>query len=216
MISKLHYITQGATPEEHLKNLQQACVAGADWIQLRLKNVPEEVVLATAEKARELTHHFQTRLIINDHYQIAAKVKTDGVHVGKEDAAIEEVRAALLSWQVIGGTANTLEDCENLVDQSVDYIGLGPFRFTETKKNLSPILGVDGYRSIIEELDADIPVIAIGGIVLDDVSELMETGIHGLAMSGEITNDFNKIGILNRLLEGPVTLEQKWTMPEQE
>lgn len=214
MISKLHYITQGDTPETHLKNIQQACVAGADWVQLRLKDLPEKVVLETAQKAREITLHFQTRLIINDNYKVAVEVKADGVHVGKNDAPVEEVRQALFSWQVIGGTANTLADCEFLVKNAVDYIGLGPFRFTNTKKNLSPVLGKEGYSSILDELKSEIPVIAIGGITKEDIVELMETGIHGVAMSGDITDDFNQIGAINRLLKGPVTLEQRYTLPE--
>lgn len=78
MISKLQYISQGNTPEHHLENIQQACVAGAEWVQLRLKDTPEDIVLSTAQKAREITGHFQTRLIINDYYRIAIEVKADG------------------------------------------------------------------------------------------------------------------------------------------
>ena len=85
-ISKLHYISQGNTPEEHLENIQKACASGAEWVQLRLKNTSEKTVLETAIKAREITAFFQTRLIINDHYKIAKEVKADGVHLGKKDA----------------------------------------------------------------------------------------------------------------------------------
>ena len=70
MISKLHYITQGATPEQHLACVQKACASGADWIQLRLKGFEEPVVLQTALKARAITAHFQTRLLINDYYKV--------------------------------------------------------------------------------------------------------------------------------------------------
>ncbi|MBQ0768933.1 MAG: thiamine phosphate synthase [Bizionia sp.] len=210
MISKLHYITQGETPEIHLENIQKACSSGADWIQLRLKNVDEDTVLKTAQKARELTSHFQTRLIINDHYKIAKEVKADGVHLGQTDACPIEVRDYLGKFYSIGGTANTLEDCKNLIKKGVDYIGLGPYQFTSTKTNLSPILGLEGYKTILDNLKTDTPIIAIGGITLGEVSNILDTGVYGIAVSGEITKDFNNINAFNQIINGP-TLEQRYT-----
>ncbi|MFB9052191.1 thiamine phosphate synthase [Formosa undariae] len=216
MISKLQYITQGNTAEQHLEYVQAACSAGADWIQLRMKNFDEAIVLQTAEKAREITMHFQTRLIINDFYKIAKSVNADGVHLGKNDGCPLEVREYLGKWFSIGGTANTLEDCENLIDKKVDYIGLGPFKFTTTKSNLGPILGIDGYKSILNALDSDIPIIAIGGITLPDIPELINTGIYGVAVSGELTKNFNAIPEFNAVLNGPSTQEQVYKMNKTE
>lgn len=210
MIPKLHYISQGETPQEHLDNIQKACGSGAELVQLRLKNVSEKTILETAEKARDITAHFQTRLIINDHYKIAKTVKSDGVHLGKSDVCPTLARAHLHSWQIIGGTANTLEDCQSLIAKNVNYIGLGPFRFTKTKNNLSPILGLNGYLSIIDVLKIDVPILAIGGITKNDVSELIQTGIHGIAISGEITRDFNSISKFKELINGGSLQEQRW------
>ena len=210
MISKLHYISQGASVKEHLENIQQACQAGAELVQLRLKNYSEKKILKAAQEAREITGHFQTRLIINDHYKIAKEVKADGVHLGKSDTCPTEARKHLYSWQIIGGTANTLEDCKNLLDKKVDYIGLGPFRFTTTKDNLSPILGTNGYLTILEELKTETPIIAIGGITLEDITEIMTTGVHGIAVSGEITKDFNKINTFYQHINGDEKLEQRF------
>ena len=89
----------------------------------------------------------------------------------------------------IGATANTFEDIEHAVGQGASYIGLGPFRYTETKKKLSPVLGLEGYRKIVQqckEAGYKIPIFAIGGICLEDVAPLMETGITGIAVSGAI------------------------------
>lgn len=208
MISKLQYISQGATPEKHLVNIQNACTAGSEWVQLRLKNQTDEVILETAKKAREITNHFQTRLIINDHYKIAKQVNADGVHLGKTDACPAVVREYLGKLFIIGGTANTLEDCKTLLEKQVDYIGLGPFRYTTTKKNLSPILGLEGYQVLLEELNTETPVIAIGGIVLEDVSPLLKTNIHGIAVSGEITKDFNSISKFHQILKAGSSQEQ--------
>lgn len=210
MIPKLHYISQGKTPEEHLNNIQSACSSGAELVQLRLKNIDEATVLETAKRVKEITDHFQTRLIINDHYKIAATIKADGVHVGKTDTCPTIIRKVLASWQVIGGTANTLEDCQVLLDKKVDYIGLGPYQFTKTKDNLSPVLGTNGYLTILEELSTEIPVIAIGGITLNDVAPIMNTGVYGIAVSGEITQDFNTISKFKEIINGGPTQEQRW------
>ncbi|WP_298486296.1 thiamine phosphate synthase [uncultured Maribacter sp.] len=209
IIPKLHYISQGATVKEHLENIQKACQSGAELVQLRLKNVSKKKILKAAEQAREITSHFQTRLIINDHYKIAKKVKADGAHLGKEDTCPKEARKHLYSWQIIGGTANILQDCEALIEKEVDYIGLGPYRFTTTKKNLSPVLGILGYQGILDVLKTNTPIIAIGGILVDDVKEILETGISGIAISGEITQDFNKIGEFHKLLNTGSALEQR-------
>jgi thiamine-phosphate pyrophosphorylase len=215
MIPTLHYISQGSTPKEHLENIQKACSSGAELVQLRLKNQPEKVVLETAQQAREITAKFQALLIINDHYKIAAAVKADGVHLGKLDSCPTTARKELAAWQLIGGTANTLEDCKTLIHKKVDYIGLGPFRFTKTKENLSPVLGINGYLTILEELKTAIPVIAIGGIVTDDVSELMKTGIHGIAVSGEITHNFNSIPDFKKRINGGEVVEECWISEEK-
>ncbi len=211
MISKLQYISQGATPNEHLENIQKACASGVEWVQLRLKDLDEATLLKTAEKAKEITAHFQTRLIINDHYKIAKQIRADGVHLGKMDSCPLKVRNYLGEFYTIGGTANTLQDCKLLIDKKVDYIGLGPFRFTTTKKNLSPVLGSLGYKSIIEELKTTIPIIAIGGITVEDLPEIMDTGVYGVAISKEITQNFNRVHDLKKTL-GSLNQEQLFKM----
>lgn len=204
MIPKLHYISQGETPEQHLENIEKACTHGAELVQLRLKNEDENTLLKTAERARGITKKFQTKLIINDHYKIAKAVQADGVHLGKTDACPRVARQHLYDWQIIGGTANNLQDCQELMNKKVDYIGLGPFRFTSTKRNLSPILGLEGYVSLLNELHSETPIIAIGGITLHDIPELLKTGIYGVAVSGAITNDFNNIKAFQKILKTPV------------
>lgn len=208
----LHYISQGKTPKEHLINIQNACTAGAELVQLRLKNLGYKEVLKIAEEAREITGHYQTRLIINDYYKIAKEVKADGVHLGKNDTCPSIARKHLGEFYFIGGTANTIHDCRNLINKKVDYIGLGPYRFTKTKDNLSPVLGYNGYLTILEELKTDTPIIAIGGITLNDVPEILETGVYGIAASTEITKNFNKIGLFNKLLQTPSSQEQVWKL----
>lgn len=126
IIPKLHYISQGSTPKEQLENIQKACTSGIELVQLRLQNVSEKKYLKFANEAREITSHFQTRLLINDHYKIVKAVKADGVHLGKTCACPTIARKDLYTWQIIGVTANTLQDCKTLLGKEVDYISLGP------------------------------------------------------------------------------------------
>lgn len=211
IIPKLHYISQGNSPKEHLENIQKACTSGAELVQLRLKDLSEKKILKIATEARSITSHFQTRLIINDHYKIAKAVKADGVHLGQTDVCPTVVRKELYSWQMIGGTANTLQDCDLLLDKAIDFISLGPFRESTTKVNLSPVLGLKGYAALLDVLKTPIPIIGVGGITTGDVTEILETGISGLAISGEITRNFNSIKIINQLLNASSTEEQRHT-----
>ncbi len=215
MIPKLHYISQGESPKVHIEHIQKACTSGAELVQLRLKNCSEKKLLKLATQAREITSHFQTRLIINDHYKIAKAVKADGVHLGKTDTCPLDARKTLYNWQIIGGTANTLDDCQTLIKKDVDYIGLGPFRFTDTKTNLSPVLGLNVYTALIDALNTKTPILAIGGITLEDVPAILKTGISGIAVSGAITQDFNRIHTFNQLLNASSTLEQRYTFDKK-
>ncbi len=211
MIPKLHYITQGSSTKEHLENIQKACNSGAELVQLRLKGISEKKILKAAHEAREITGHFQTRLIINDYYKIAREVKADGVHLGKTDASPSVARKHLYSWQIIGGTANTIQDCETLLDKQVNYISLGPFRATKTKTNLPTALGLTGYTAITDVLKTGTPIIGVGGITTEDVAAILETGISGIAVSESITRDFNTIKVFNQLLNASSTAEQRYT-----
>ena len=120
MIPKLHYITQGDSPKEQLQYIQKACSSGAELVQLRCRDISEKKLLKLAKEAREITAHFQTRLLINDHYKIAKEVKADGVHLEKIDICPTIARKHAYTWQMIGGTANTLQDCETLLNKEVD------------------------------------------------------------------------------------------------
>lgn len=211
IIPKLHYISQGKTNREHLENIQKACSSGAELVQLRLKDISEKKSLKLATEAREITAHFQTRLIINDYYKIAKEIKADGIHLGKFDTCPTIARKHLYTWQCIGGTANTLEDCKLLIEKQIDYISLSPFNLSSTKKNLSSCLGLDGYKKIIEALKTETPLIGVGGITTKDVTDILATGISGIAVSGEITRNFETIKQFNKLLKASATAEQRYT-----
>lgn len=188
MISKFHYLTQDLPDISHQELAEIACKNGVRWLQLRVKNKNFDEWLQIAKDVKQICHSFQTTLIINDNVEIAKEVDADGVHLGKNDLSILEARKILGVNKIIGATANTKQDILEHQSNGVNYIGLGPYKFTHTKEKLNPILGLDGYSNVIKSLDAQIkiPIIAIGGIQLEDVKPLINTGIYGVAVSSVV------------------------------
>jgi len=120
----------------------------------------------------------------------ARKISADGVHLGKDDMDPKEARKILGNNFIIGGSSNTIDDVKRLIAEGVDYIGIGPYKFTSTKEKLNPVLRLEGIRANTKAVKTFVfsapPLIAIGGIKLEDVEPLMETGIHGIAVSSAI------------------------------
>ncbi|MCL5029475.1 MAG: thiamine phosphate synthase [Bacteroidetes bacterium] len=204
MISRLHYITQDIPNFTHYELVEEACKGGADWIQLRVKNSSYNEWKELAFKTKKVCNNYNAKLIINDNVDIAKTVNADGVHLGKNDMPSAEARKILGNNFIIGGTANTFEDVERLNQTGVDYIGVGPFRYTTTKEKLSPILGLDGYQNILNKCrdkDIKIPIIAIGGIRPEDISSLFQTGIYGIAVSSAINSAKDKSLVTKQFLE---------------
>ncbi len=191
-MEKLQYISQGFTIEDQELNIRKALDNGIKWIQVRWKNAPENEFIRLCEISKKLCADNQSVCIINDHVQIAKDIDADGVHLGLKDTSIEIARQILGKNKIIGGTANSISDVLQRMNESCDYIGLGPLRFTSTKEQLSPILDFEGYQKIIQTLiekSLEIPkIFAIGGVVLEDIPLLQQIGIYGVAVSGQITN----------------------------
>lgn len=202
-IGKLQYITNYQSTISHIKQVEMAIAAGVDWIQYRPKEVSESLMLTEGKAIAKLCKAAKVCCIMNDNVKIAKAINADGVHLGKSDMLPSQARAILGEDKIIGGTSNTAKDILKLIEEGVDYAGLGPFQFTSTKKNLSPILGFDGYTNIIKELKnrgIDLPILAIGGIGEKDVAGLMQTGIHGIALSSLISEANDKSIVVTNLL----------------
>jgi thiamine-phosphate pyrophosphorylase len=159
--------------------------AGANWIQLRQKNGLELEKLRTAIATVSLCQKYKATLIINDSPQIALESGAAGVHLGLEDYPTLEARKLLGKDAIIGGTANTQLQVLQRVTEGCDYIGLGPWRATRTKENLSEILGEEGIKKVLS-LNLKIPIVAIGGIIPHDVQKILSLGVHGIAVSSGI------------------------------
>lgn len=187
----LQYISQGNTKQEQEINIRKILDHGVRWVQVRWKNAPENELIELCETSKQLCSEYKAVCIINDHAQLAKDIDADGVHLGLKDLSTEKARHILGSDKIIGGTANTMSDVLQRMNEPCDYIGLGPLRFTSTKEKLSPVLGFEGYQKIIESLkekSQEIPkIFAIGGVTLHDIELLQQIGVYGVAVSGELT-----------------------------
>ena len=190
-ISRVHFITNEDAAWSIDQQIEILVQGGVDWIQLRVKNDQEDI-RDFAINAREICNQHNCKLIINDNVHLAKEIGADGVHLGKEDMPVSEARAILGEEAIIGATANTKEDIQKLMEESVDYIGLGPYRFTETKKSLAPVLGNSGLKEMqLHELN--IPVVVIGGVNSQDISAIVEAGAYGVAVSSVVAQSDNPL-----------------------
>lgn len=200
----LQYISHFTPQISYAEGIRMALEGGCRWIQLRMKDAPAEEIIACAEEVLPLCRRHGAKFLLDDHVELVRQLGADGVHLGKNDMPVDEARKILGPDIIIGGTANTIEDIIRLHKQDADYVGCGPFRFTTTKKNLSPILGLDGYKSIVlkmKELGIDLPIVAIGGITVEDIPAVMGTGVSGIALSGAILGAPDPVEMTARIIE---------------
>lgn len=187
--SRLQFITHFTDRYSYVDSAMMAMEGGCRWIQLRMKEASEVEIECAASEILPECRRRGAVFIIDDHVETALKTGADGVHLGKNDMPVDKARKMAGDGFIIGGTANTFDEIRRLADQGADYIGCGPFRFTTTKKNLAPVLGIGGYEKLtgqMKEQGINLPVVAIGGITRDDIVRIMETGVSGIALSGSI------------------------------
>ena len=180
------FVTHATTTAETLLQTDLVLRHGlADVIELRMKNVPWETFLATARETLALCRGYGVPLLINDRVDIALIIGADGVHLGQGDMSPVEARRLLGVHALIGLTCNTATDLASARTLPIDYVGIGPFRFTTTKQKLAPILGLEGYRAL--QLYAyPLPAYAIGSVRPDDIPDLYALGLYGVAMSSSL------------------------------
>lgn len=187
----LQFITNTESKNDVVTQVKEVIAGGGRWIQVRMKDASDDEIRKVIEEIKPLCIEKEAFLILNDRVELAKELNVGGVHIGKTDMLPSKARVFLGAGAVIGVTANTFQDVEAVRYLDVDYIGIGPFRQTNTKKNLAPILGVEGIAEItlaMRNNEIVIPTVAVGGITLDDVDILMESGVNGIAVSGDIAN----------------------------
>lgn len=199
----VQFITHQTKTISYEESALLALKGGCKWIQLRMKDASDEEVETLARRLKDKCREFDAVFVIDDRVELVKKIEADGVHLGKNDMPVDEARRFLGEGFLIGGTANTIEDVRRIHRASADYIGCGPFRYTETKKNLSPILGLAGYEEIMKTMRDEaitIPLCAIGGITLADVANIMSVGVDGIAVSGAVLNAADPVEEMNKFI----------------
>lgn len=200
----IQFITHSNNRYGYVDGARLALEGGCRWVQLRMKEATEGEFMAAAAEIGRLCKEHGATFVLDDHVEWVEQTGADGVHLGKNDMPIDEARKILGNDKIIGGTANTFEDVERLYRQGANYIGCGPFRFTTTKKNLSPVLGLEGYQHIVDQMKShgiNLPIVAIGGILESDIKSILATGVSGIAVSGGILNAENPAEEMQRFLK---------------
>ena len=202
--SRLQFITHFTDKYSYYDSAMMALEGGCRWLQLRMKDAGEAEVERVARLILPECRRRGAVFVIDDHVELALRVGADGVHLGKNDMPVDEARRLAGDGFIIGGTANTFEDVQRLAAQGADYIGCGPFRFTTTKKNLAPMLGLEGYKRILSQMKEHgigLPLVAIGGITSDDIPQLMAAGVSGIALSGRVLRAEQPVEEMKNIVE---------------
>lgn len=165
------------------EQVEDALKGGATIIQLREKELDEKTFLQEAKQLAALCHSYNVPLIINDNVQIALESGADGVHVGMEDAPVEQIRRQTSTDFIIGATAKTVEQAQAAERAGADYLGVGAVFPSPTKQTAIRITN-DQLKEIC--LSVSIPAVAIGGISLSNVGELAGGGMDGIAVVSAI------------------------------
>ncbi|HIR82633.1 MAG TPA: thiamine phosphate synthase [Candidatus Cryptobacteroides pullicola] len=203
-LARMQFITHFTDRYSYYDSAVLALEGGCRWIQLRMKDASADELESTARRILPLCRSCGAVFIVDDNLDVALRTGADGVHLGKNDMPVDEARRLAGDGFIIGGTANTFDDVCRLVSQGADYIGCGPFRFTSTKKNLSPVLGLEGYRDIVARMrrgGIGIPLVAIGGIACGDIAEILGTGVSGIALSGSVLRADDPVSEMRRVAD---------------
>ncbi len=188
-IEKLHFITHDIPKLTHIEQAQIACNAGAKWVQYRCLTKDDDELLKDIHAIAEICDDWGSTLIVTDHIHLNGKADIQGFHIEDFDANFVKLREKLGEAVTIGGSATTLAGLIRLAEEGADYAGFGPFYTTTTKPNNAALLGIAGYQQAMEALQGmqiDLPVLAVGGVTINDVDALMQTGIFGIAVSSAI------------------------------
>ena len=163
--------------------VEKALKGGATFVQLREKELDEEMFLEEAKKIKKLCAEYHVPFVINDNVDIALKVDADGVHVGQSDIKGRDIRAMIGPDKILGISAGTVEEAQAAEKAGADYIGVGAVFGTSTKKNARN-LSKEKLKEISSSVS--IPVVAIGGINASNVVELSGCGVDGVAVVSAI------------------------------
>ena len=185
----LYLVTDNSEDEEKfLKTIEEAINGGVSVVQIREKTADTLEFYNLALKVKEIATKYNVPLIINDRVDVALAVDADGVHVGQSDMPCDITRELIGKNKILGVSAATIDEAKKAEKDGADYIGTGAVFPTSTKDDAPSITKKD-LKEVVDSID--IPVVAIGGITLDNAHELKDTGIAGLSVVSAIMSAEN-------------------------
>lgn len=176
----------------HAEQAERLIAGGAKFIQLREKHLAPRDFFEAAKPAVEIARKHNVRIIINDRVDVARALGADGVHLGQDDLPPDVARQSLGPGAIIGFSTHSVEQAIKATAYSVDYIAIGPIFVTATKENPDPVIGLDGL-SEVKKCIGEIPLVAIGGIGLDNIRDVLAAGADSAALISAIIGDPSSI-----------------------
>ncbi|WP_298519973.1 thiamine phosphate synthase [uncultured Methanobrevibacter sp.] len=174
--------------EKFLNTIEEAIKGGVSVVQIREKTADTLEFYNLALQVKEITTKYNVPLIINDRVDVALAIDADGVHVGQSDMPCDITRKLIGKDKILGVSAATIEEAKKAERDGADYIGTGAVFPTETKDD-APSITKEDLKEITESIN--IPTVAIGGITLENASQLKDTGIAGLSVVSAIMSSDN-------------------------
>ena len=165
--------------ESFLEKIETACRSGVTIVQLREKNLTTNQYYQLAKQVKEITDAYQVPLIIDDRLDVCLAVDAAGLHIGDDELPVSVARKVLGPDKILGVTAKTVKRALEAEEGGADYLGTGAIFPTTTKEN-APITLISTLRTICQRVA--IPVVAIGGLTSENIDQLVDTGIAGVAV----------------------------------
>ena len=181
-IGRLHVLTDTELQSRfsHVELANLVIKGGADTIQFRQKIGSTREMIETAQELKRICEEAGGTFIVNDRVDVAIASEADGVHLGQDDFPIPLARKLLGESRIIGGSAATLEEAQKCLAEGVDYIGFGPVYPTTSKDDAGPVTGITLLEEVMNTIS--IPIIAIGGVTVENTPEVIQAGAQGIAV----------------------------------
>ncbi|MDO5725310.1 MAG: thiamine phosphate synthase [Tissierellia bacterium] len=186
------------TDEKLINVCKDVLDSGATFLQIREKDLDPNSFAKEAEELRELCNNYNIPFVVNDSIEIAKKCSADGVHLGQSDIKGKNLRQEIGKDMILGISAGTVEEAKQAEEIGADYIGVGSMFHTGTKDS-TRILTFEDLKDIVNSVS--IPVVAIGGLNIENISQLKNTGIDGIAVVSAIFAADDKKSATKKLLE---------------
>lgn len=179
----LYFIIDGMYTQDFEKYTQIAIRNKVSLIQYRDKDADLQTMIENAKKMQKLAANSSTQFIVNDVLKVALLSKADGIHVGQSDESYLNVRKQMPE-KIIGVSTMTLTESLEAEELGADYLGVGPIFATQTKQDTPPPIGLENLKEIVDK--TTIPIVAIGGINTQNLKEVLDIGVHGVAIISAI------------------------------